>query len=157
MPGHSARLLLHSSILKRLPRFPRVKAATFLLESFSLAASRSSPTKQLTVTSGAAGWLYLTNEGPLSRDTESDKTSPGLLYVQGAPPTPRNVFSPGSGARSPKARCQQGRAPLEARGRVLHLLQPPEAAGAPWLVATTHGSGVCPVLRRNQGRGSEHL
>ena len=41
---HSARLLLHSSILKRLPRFRRVKAATFLLESFSLAASRSIPT-----------------------------------------------------------------------------------------------------------------
>lgn len=42
----------------------------------------------------------------MSRDDEPDGTSLWLLYVQGAPPTPRTVFSPGSGARSPKARCQ---------------------------------------------------
>ena len=87
---------------------------------------------------------------PVEQGHRAGQNLPGLLYVQGAPPTPRNVFSPGSGARSAKARCQQGLAPLEARGRVLHLLQPPEAAGAPWLVATAHGSRACPVLRLSQ-------
>ena len=48
--------------------------------------------RRLTVTSRAAGWLYLTNEGPLSRDTEPDKTSPGYCMCKGPHLLPEMCF-----------------------------------------------------------------